>query len=134
MGEPLFISLGIANKGRKQVNFTNVVVTTDNGDVQEGADTYLGPLRVDDDTAANGLVIPSELGTMTVTFTFNYTDDLNQDRTLVKEYTVEVVEPPPPPDMGEMPPDMGIPTPTPDPPDPDAVFGRILFGLLGLGS
>jgi hypothetical protein len=135
MGEPLFISLGIANKGRKQVNFTNVTVTTDNGEVQEGADVYLGPLRVDDDTAANGLIIPSEVGTMKVTFTFNYTDDLNQDRTIVEEYEVEVVEPPPPPDLGsEPPPDFNSPSPTPEAPDPDEVFGRILFGLLGLGS
>ena len=134
-GEPLFIGLTISNKGRKQVNLSNVTVTTDNGDVQEGADTYLGPLRVDDDTSMSALVIPTEVGTVKVTVTFNYTDDLNQPRTIVEEYNVEVVEPPPPPDMGnEPPPDYNAPTPTPAPADPNEVFGRILFGLLGLGS
>jgi hypothetical protein len=135
VGELVFLTLEVSNKGRKQVNLSNVTVTTDNGEVIEGADTYLGPLRVDDDTVVNAGVMPSEVGTFTITVTFNYTDDLNQPRTIVEEYEVEALEPPPPPDMEELPPDLGnIPTPTPEPADPNEIIGRILFGLLGLGS
>jgi uncharacterized repeat protein (TIGR01451 family) len=135
VGEPVFISLEVSNKGRKQVNFSNVVVTAENAEVQEGADTYLGPLRVDDDTAVTSSVVPSAAGPVKVTVTFNYIDDLNQPNTIVKEYEVEAVEPPPPPDLGnEPPPDFNIPTPTPPPTDPNELIGRILFGLLGLGS
>jgi len=135
VGEPLFLTLEVSNNGTKQVNFSNVVVTADNGEVQEGADTFLGPLRADDDTAVTASVIPSAVGTTKITVTFNYIDDLNQPNTIVKEYVVEAVEPPPPPDFGsELPPDFNIPTPTPPPTDPNELIGRILFGLLGLGS
>jgi hypothetical protein len=135
IGEPVFLTLEVSNKGRKQVNFSNVVVTAENADVQDGADTYLGPLRVDDDTAVSASVIPTAVGPVKITITFNYIDDLNQANTLVKEYEVEAVEPPPPPENnGEMPPDMNMPTPTPTPTDPNEIIGRALFGLLGLGS
>lgn len=133
VGESVFISLEVSNKGKKQVNFSNVVVTAENGEVQEGADTYLGPLRVDDDTAMTTSVVPSAVGPVKITVTFNYIDDLNQPNTVVKEYTVEAVEAPPLPDLGgELPADFNIPTPTPT--DPNELIGRILFGLLGLGS
>ncbi|MBZ0286035.1 MAG: hypothetical protein K8I30_00365, partial [Anaerolineae bacterium] len=135
VGEPVFLALEVSNKGRKQVNFSNVVVTAENGEVQDGADTYLGPLRVDDDTAVSASVIPSAVGMVKITITFNYIDDLNQPNTLVKEYEVEAVEPPPPVDTGgELPPDFNLSTPTPTPTDPNEIIGRALFGLLGLGS
>jgi uncharacterized repeat protein (TIGR01451 family) len=134
IGEPVYLSLEISNKGRKQVNFSNVVVTAENADVQDGADTYLGPLRVDDETTVSASVIPSAVGKVKINVTFNYIDDLNQANTLVKEYEVEAVEPPPPVDNGEPPPDFNMPTPTPTPTDPNEIIGRALFGLLGLGS
>lgn len=134
VGEPIFLALEIANRGRKPVNFTNALVTAENGEVVEGEDTYLGSLRNDDQTSLNLSVSPQEAGPVKISVTFNYIDDLNQPQTLVEEYEFEAVEPEPMPDFNEPIPDFNQPPPTQEAPNPDEILGRILLGLLGLGS
>ncbi len=135
LGEPLFLTLGIANRGRKTVNFNTATVTTSSGEVIEGAETFLGPLRVDDDTTLTTSIMPLEEGPLKITITLNYIDDLNKPQTIVQEYETQAVQPPPVPTF-EPPPDMGgQPIITDDQPaQNDDLLGRLLLGLLGLGS
>lgn len=136
-GESIPLALEIANRGRKVVNFTTAVVTAENGEVLDGAETYLGPLRNDDDTTLTATVIAQTPGTVTITVTLNYTDDLNQPQAIVETYTVEALEAPnidfeqPTPDFGLPPPGTGG---TQTPADSEDLLGRLLLGLLGLGS
>jgi hypothetical protein len=134
VGEPLLLTLGIANRGRKTVNFNTATVTTDNGEVVEGAETVLGALRVDDDTSLTTNVIPSEEGMVKITITLNYTDDLNKPQAIVKEYEIQAVQPPPMPTF-EPPPDFANPSLQEEQNvNNDDLIGKLLLGLLGLGS
>jgi hypothetical protein len=135
IGESFLISLEIANRGRKAVNFTNAVVTAENAEVIAGDDTFLGPLRNDDQTTLDTTIIPGATGTVTVTVTLNYTDDLNQPQQIVETYTMEAVEPPPlPDDFNPFPDGEGEIPLEPTPPSPRDQLGSLLLGLLGLGS
>ncbi len=134
-GEPLILNLELANRGRKAVNFTTVTAEVTNGEVLEGQGAFIGPIQTNDNQNVDLTISTLDLGTMTVRLIFNYTDDLNQSDRVIKEYEIEVVEPPPPIDFGTPPPgfEPGIPG-EPVEEDPDAVLGRFLLGLLGLGS
>ncbi len=134
-GEPIVLSMEIANRGRKPVNFTTATVTIDNGIVASGDETYLGPVQNNDTTTLDASVIPSAEGTATITVTFNYTDDLNRPKQLVETYTVQVMPPLPTPDFSLPPPDEGGGLPTnPGTVNSRDLLGRLLLGLLGLGS
>lgn len=135
LGDSIVVSLEIANRGRKVVNFTNAVITTENADVLDGAETYLGPVRNDDSTTLNATVIPSAEGEATITVTLNYTDDLNQPKTIEEVYTIQVNPAPPAIDFGPTP-DFSQPLPGGEEPQIDNrdLLGRLLLGLLGLGS
>lgn len=135
VGDSLSLSLEIANRGRKAVNFTNAVITTENADIMSGETTYLGPLRNDDQTTLDASFMPPAEGAIVITVTLNYTDDLNRPQTIVQTYQLEALPAPPPIDFGTPPPDNGdngAPTePTLSSRD---LLGRVLLGLLGLGS
>jgi uncharacterized repeat protein (TIGR01451 family) len=138
VGDSLSLALEISNRGKKPVNFSTAIITTDNGDILQGAETFLGPLRNDDQTELSALVVPSAEGKATITVTLNYTDDLNRPQTIVETYEVEVAEALPPPDVGgQVPSDVGgqpaLPTEE-SPLNGRDILGRILLGLLGLGS
>lgn len=137
LGDTLTLALEINNRGRKIVNFTNATITAENADIIEGADTYLGPVRDNDSTTLTGIIIPSAEGQTVVTVTLNYTDDLNQPKTIEQTYTVEVGPAPPPIDFEQPTPDFGnggLPGEEPPPIDQRDLLGRLLLGLLGLGS
>ena len=131
IGETIPFSLEVINTGKKDVNFTFVNVEAENAEILEGGETFLGPLRVDNDTTVDAMLMPLEEGPVNITVTFHYLDDLNQDKTLVETYNTEAVEPPPLIEE-EIPPDIG-PMPTEEPAREDEL-GRLLLGLLGLGS
>jgi hypothetical protein len=67
-----------------------------------------------------------------VTLTLTYLDDLNAERTLVRIVETRAVQPPPPPE------EVFVPEPIPVVPveaeEDGSVLGRLLRGLLGLGS
>ncbi len=131
VGEPVPFSLEVINTGTKDVNFTFVNVEADNAEILEGDEIFLGPLRVDEDTTVDALFSPLEEGALTITVTFYYLDDLNQEKTLIETYTMDAVLPPPPPEE-EFPIELP-PIPTAEPARED-LLGRLLLGLLGLGS
>lgn len=133
--EPLFLTLKIANQGTKVVNFTSAAVEADNADVIEGAEQPMSPLRTDDETTVAAGVIPSEEGEVTVRIRLNYTDDLNKPQTITQTYSLAAVIPPTPEPIDPgidpfLPPVDGSDGET----DGDDLLGRLLLGLLGLGS
>lgn len=134
MGETYPLSLEIANQGTKPVNFTTAVITAENADILSESELYLGPVRNDDQTTFEAIVMPNAVGKVTVTVTLNYTDALSRPQSIVRTYEMDAQEPPPMPEV--VPPiDIG--------PQPDNgsesissrdLLGRLLLGLLGLGS
>ncbi len=134
-GDSLSLSLEIANRGRKAVNFTNAVITTENAEVISGEQTYLGPVRNDDQTTLEASFIALNEGPVVITVTLNYTDDLNRPQTIVQTYNLEALPPPPPIDFGTPPPDFGGNGGQEEQPISSRdLLGRVLLGLLGLGS
>lgn len=132
IGEPLVLSFELANTGTTKVSLTNAIGETDNGEVVEGMEIFLGDVAASDTAAYNAVVIPAEEGEVTVTVRFGYKDALNKDRELVETYTALAVPPPPPIDEG---PPIDIPEqPIDEPEAPTDILGRLLLGLLGLGS
>jgi hypothetical protein len=132
VGEPLALSFELANTGTAKVSLTNAISEAENGEVVEGAETFLGDVSANDTAAYNAVVIPAEEGEVTVTVRFGYKDALNKDRELVETYTALAVPPPPPIDEG---PPIDIPEqPVEEEEAPSDVLGRLLLGLLGLGN
>jgi hypothetical protein len=134
LGETVFVGLDITNNGDSTVDLTTITLEAENGEVVEGASTFVGPLTTGNDTSYSGVVIPSEVGPMELTLTINYIDDLSNEQTIVETYELVVTDPPPTPDIPDRPFD---PLPLPEVPeetDNSDLFGRLLLGLLGLGS
>ncbi len=130
--EPFALGLQVTNLGRGNEIIDRAEVSVTGGEVIEGTTATVGILRPDDDATINALVVPTELGRFSVTFTLIYTDDLGAERDLQYTYGFDVVEPPPPPPEVEQLPDLGVSL-TPEP-EPDDLLGRLLLGFLGLGG
>lgn len=128
MGEPYPLALRLANQGTTTINLVSAAVTAENAEVLEGAELLLAPLRTEDDDTVNALIMPSEEGAFTVTFTLTYTDDLNRERTMVLSYDGQAVTPPP----FEPPPEI-IPEQVVEE-EEENFLGRLLLGFLGLGG
>jgi hypothetical protein len=134
VGETLPLALTITNKGKKQVNFTRFTIEAENADVIDGRNAPISPINTGEEASVNGAVSPSAEGHVKIKLTLYYTDDLNKPQTIVKTYEADAVPPPPPIDMGPT-----NPQPTPPPiegenPSNRDSLGRLLLGLLGLGS
>jgi hypothetical protein len=131
VGEPLPVTLIINNIGTTIEVLERAAVSTENGEVLEGATTPIGIIRADDDAQISAVLMPSAEGVLRFTFTLHYIDDLNEARTLDYTFSVDAVQPP------EMPtPEFPLePIPTPEPtPEPDDLLGDLLLGFLGLGG
>jgi hypothetical protein len=128
-GEPFPVGLNVSNIGTDQFNILSAAVTAENAEVLEGAETLLSPIKAEEDETINVLIMPSEEGEFSVTFTLTYTDDLNREQTMVLSYDGQAVTPPPPP---ELPPDMVMPPPEEQ--EEENLLGRLLLGFLGLGG
>ncbi|HEX3051855.1 MAG TPA: hypothetical protein VHP83_14445 [Aggregatilineaceae bacterium] len=133
VGEPFAIPLTISNTGTTTITVKSVTAEAENGEVIEGADTATEPIKGDEDTTINVMVSALDEGPVKVTLTLHYINDLNQDATIIQAYEVSAMLPPEMPD--DMIPQEEIPTePTTEEDDEDDTVGRILLGLLGLGS
>jgi hypothetical protein len=132
VGEPVTLTYDLINTGSAAVNLTNAVTSAANAEVVDGAETFIGAVPANDQGAYTSTFIPSQPGPVTVDVEIRYLDDLSNERSFTYQYSVEALEPPPPPDF-EPTPDF-IPTPTPTPESDDAWLGKLLMGLLGLGS
>jgi len=129
-GEPLPLSWQVRNLGRKSVNLTFARVTASSGDVLDGAEVFAGALRADEDIILNAVVMPADEGPLMVTLSLSYLDDLNQEQVIVETLESEAVSPPP---LDAGPPPDATPPPAEEPQD-NNWLGRLLLGLLGLGS
>ncbi len=138
VGEPFPVAVTIINIGAQDVNLTFARFSAENAQITAGEETFLGPLRVLEDTEAEATILPTGEGPLTVTLTLHYLDDLNRERTLTRTFETQVMARPtpiPPPRAGEAGLEF-LPLPeeaTPSAPQGDLV-GRLLLGLLGLGS
>lgn len=133
VGEPFFLAYEITNDSTTEIELTTATTTVENGEVIEGAEMPLGVVAADDSTSYNAGVMALEEGTVTVNVTIRYLDELNTEREIVKTYETMAVAPPPPV-VEEPPPFEEIPTPLPEEPEQEDWLGRLLLGLLGLGS
>ncbi len=133
-GEPLPVGITLTNTGTNAVNFVRAEVTAENAEVVEGAELPLAAVRKDENTAINAMVLPLSPGPVVITVTVYYRDDLNREQTLTYTYetTAEEAPPAPPIDAGP-PPDVEQP-PVEAPQEDSNFLGRLLLGLLGLGS
>jgi len=131
VGEPFPVAVELSNSGTTTINLREATVSADNGEVVEGASAVLIPMGGDDDAMINAMIMPLEEGPVSVTVTIHYIDDLSQPAEIALTYASEAVEAPPPP---EEPPPMIEETPPPTEPTTEDTLGRLLLGLLGLGS
>jgi len=131
VGETIPLTLELVNNGAATVDLTRVVISVNNGEIVEGAEQELSPLRTERSATIDVIVLPSEEGTFTVTFEVFYQDDLANERNLELVFETEAVIPPPMPEFTP-PPDFFPTDPTPEP--EDDLLSRLLLGFLGLGS
>jgi hypothetical protein len=130
-GEPFPFGFNLVNMGTGNINLTRAVFSAENAEIVDGADQTLAALRTERDLAIGAMIMPLEEGPVTLKAEIYYLDDLNNERVIVKEYEVEAVQPPPPPEM----PDFEIPqTPVEETSEDDNFIGRLLMGFLGLGG
>lgn len=127
-GEPYPVALRLVNQGTTTINLVSATVTAENAEVLEDADVLLSPLEADEDDTVNALIMPSEEGEFTVTFTLTYTDDLNREQTMVLSYNGEAVTPPPMEPPPEVIPEQVVEE------EEENFLGRLLLGFLGLGG
>jgi len=129
-GEVVGLGIDLVNDGPTTISLTDATVEATHGEVLDGGAQLLETLNANDDAPLLATVMASDEGTLDITVTLYYIDDLNQAQTLVQAYSVEVMPAPPPPEE-EFTPEPVIPIATPEPPD---TIGRLFMALLGLGS
>lgn len=136
VGDSVPILLDITNRGNKVVNLGDAIIEAENGIVVSGDTTFLGTLQINGDISLASTVIADAEGTLVITLTINYLDDLNQPRTLVQTFETEVIAAPPTQVVSFPTPDMSFEPPIVEvqPNNNDDFLGRLLLGLLGLGS
>ncbi len=132
VGETVSLALRISNKGKKPVNFTKVTVSGENINVFDGKEALLSPVQPNDDASVNGSFSPAAVGPAKLTVTLYYMDDLNKEQTIIKTYELQANAPPPPIEV--TPPPNITPTPVDQPVSQRDMLGKLLLGLLGLGS
>ena len=128
-GEPVPLMLELANVGRRGIDLTDASVSALNGEVLEGTLIQLETLATDDDTTLNALIMPLEEGTLEVSVTIAYLNELGQSASIDLTYSAQVN---PAPEPIEEP---FEPEPIVVEPEPEVNwFGRIVMALVGLGS
>lgn len=138
VGQSFPLLVRVANIGSQDVDLTVARVSVDGGEVTDGAETFMGTLRVLDDTEIEAEILPTQEGPVTITLSLFYLDDLNRERSFELTFeTTAVARPTPPPPPERTAPGLDfVPLPEEAPiqqPEGDVV-GRLLLGLLGLGS
>ncbi len=130
--EPFSLGLTFINQGKNTVNFKGYRITGENIEVLDGLDSPMSPLKTEEETSVNGLVMPTGEGEWRMVLTVDYEDELNQPQTLVYEYVGQamIVEQPPFIEEPQLPEE---PTSTPLP-STQEVIGRLLLGFFGLGE
>lgn len=130
IGEVIPLTLELVNNGSATVDLQRVTIRTENGEVVEGAEQELSPVRTERSATIDVLVMPFSEGTFSVTFEIFYLDELANQRALELTFETEAVTPPPMPEFTP-PPDFPLePVEEPE----DDLLSRLLLGFLGLGG
>lgn len=132
VGEPFPLAVKLQNVGSRTIEFTDAIVSAENADILEGAETLVGAIRTEKDATVSAVIAAQGEGTLRINVDLFYRDDLNNLQVMRLSYTVNAVQPPPP---EEPPGSEGMPMPElPAEPVEDTSLGRLLLGLLGLGG
>ncbi len=135
-GESGSLPLQLVNSGTKSMVFGNFSVTTlQGGATFENASLFVGNLEPGGFYPLDAIIYPEMPGSLDLLLNVDYTDDFNQQQTITKTLTVEVMEPmvfeePIEPFPGEE----GVPLPELEPETWGDKIWRFLKGLLGLSS
>ena len=97
-GNMNMLPLQITNLGRKATVLGNLKVTAQNADVTNNV-SLVGALEPGGYFTLDANVMPFQAGTLDLEITVNYTDDFNQQRVIVQNMPVEVIEMPAPEPM-----------------------------------
>jgi hypothetical protein len=100
-GQPNVLPVQITNLGRNSAVLGNLVVSSETGDVQNNI-SLVGLLDPGGSYPWDATFIPYQGGDSVVVVTINYTDDFNQQRQIVQEIPITVIESAPS-DGGEFP-------------------------------
>lgn len=130
VGDVVPISVKISNLGSVKVNLTTFTAQADNAQVSDGAESAVKPLDPSSDVTVAATVNVISEGTIKITLTLHYLDDLNREQTITKSYETQAVIPPPPPTFAPVTPSPVVEVQS----SPQDFWQRLLFGLLGLGS
>ncbi len=91
VGQPGALPIQIVNLGKRLSVLGTLKVTAANGTVDNGS-SLIGSLDAGGYFTLDSMLIPDQSGTLTLTFTIDYTDDFNQPRTITRTLDVEVME------------------------------------------
>lgn len=160
VGGMVSVTMAIKNIGAKAVEIPVIRVNVEGGEVNETDRFAPGIILKDATYNLTTSITPTQAGTMTISVVMDYIDDLNASRQMVYEYPIDIADVPPPPedrdfdfvpDAFDACPDDGdngfgvdfqgcpnpptpLQPPTEEQPDRDDLLGRLILGLLGLGS
>jgi len=104
-GNMNMLPLQITNLGRKSTVLGNIKVTAQNADVTNNV-SLVGALEPGGYFTLDANVMPFQAGPLDLEITVNYTDDFNQQRVIVQNMSLEVIE---------------MPAPEPMPTDPNGI-------------
>lgn len=132
VGQPGVLPLQVVNIGRKSTVLGNMTVT---GQGQfSNNEALVGPLDIGGYYTLDTTVIPEQPGPLQVQVSIDYLDDFSQPRVISSTLSVDVMEAPPTPMLGEG----GIEGGGAPPPTQSQTFWqkawRFILGMLGLNS
>jgi hypothetical protein len=96
--QPNQLPIQIVNLGRKSFVFGNMTVTTDNASLMNNT-MLVGALEAGGYFPLDVMAIPNEAGLVELKISINYTDDFNQQRTIIQTLNLDVQEAPTDPGM-----------------------------------
>ncbi len=132
-GQPGLLPLQVVNIGRTSAILGEMEVTADGADLSNSS-TLVGLLDPGGYFTLDAMAMPMSAGRLGLTVTLHYLDDFNQQQTVVKELSVEVLEAIPEPGFetggqGELPMEGALP--------PETFWQKLwhaILGFLGLDS
>ena len=91
VGQPGALPIQVVNLGKRLAVLGTIKITSESGMVENGT-SLVGSLDSGGYYTLDAIVIPEQIGTMTLDVTIDYTDDFNQSRTINRTMEIEVME------------------------------------------
>jgi len=90
VGQPGALPLQVVNLGRSSVTLGTMLITADNGTVENG-ETLIGSLDTGGFFTFDSTVSPDKPGQIQIDVVINYTDDFNEPQSIIKTFNLEVM-------------------------------------------